>query len=476
MPTGDVPQFSLSPAAVDGISHEGWQITMVDMKPVSLEERKTMVDTKPGILQGTKSGTLQDIEAKAGDTRTYVGGLLLFLPIIPIVATIISVATYLVLNLKAPTSLTGFGWLDAVFPLLVGIFSTLLLWTIMAYCCRRFTAVHRANEKSFYALLNHLSRLNYYIDTLPNEDTKELLQYRDAICLALQQRSTSWIAGIGYIELWDLIDSAEEALIAVAPSGKVIADAIYDEMRLNDSKITNSEEWANKLRSAIKWLDPTAVSYLKPAVGAQSPIAGAVTLQQDSAIDQEGKPADQQPGTATPQQTDARSVLRIVRGTINDFNSKSWDALITARNQLFSTMTLVGLTLFVFVALAILFRANPQHMEAAIIFASIGALAGLIGRLSIESQLDKTMDDYRLSTARLLVTPLLSGLAAVLGVLIVAKTTNLDAIYTFNTSLVSNLIIAATFGLTPNLLINQLQKKSQGYSENLQSTQPTSGK
>ncbi|HEV7236583.1 MAG TPA: hypothetical protein VGN15_10410, partial [Ktedonobacteraceae bacterium] len=94
----------------------------------------------------------------------------------------------------------------------------------------------------------------------------------------------------------------------------------------------------------------------------------------------------------------------------------------------------------------------------------------------IESQLDKTMDDYRLSTARLLVTPLLSGLAAVLGVLIVAKTTNLDAIYTFNTSLVSNLIIAATFGLTPNLLINQLQKKSEGYSQNLQSTQPTSGK
>ncbi|MEO8954015.1 MAG: hypothetical protein ABI396_15010, partial [Ktedonobacteraceae bacterium] len=257
----------------------------------------------------------------------------------------------------------------------------------------------------------------------------------------------------------------------------------------NDSKITNSEEWANKLRSAVKGLDPTAVSYLKPAVGAQSPIAGTVTQQPGAVDDQPGNPAAQQPGVATLQQAPApdqvgkssaqagaRSVLRIVRGTINDFNTKSWDALITARNQLFSTMTLVGLTMFVFVALAILFRANPQHMEAAIIFASIGALAGLIGRLSIESQLDKTMDDYRLSTARLLVTPLLSGLAAVLGVLIVAKTTNLDAIYTFNTSLVSNLIIAATFGLTPNLLINQLQKKSEGYKENLQSTQPTSGK
>lgn len=443
---------------------------MLDTKPDSLE------DTKTDILEDTKTGTLKDIEAKAADTRTYAGGLLLFLPIIPVVATIISIATYLVLNLKASTSRTDFGWLDAVFPLLVGILSTLVLWAIMAYGCRRFTAVHRANEKSFYALLNHLSALNYYIDTLPNEDTKELVRYRDAICLALKQRSTSWTVGTGYIELWDLMDSAEEALIAVAPQGKVIADAIYDEMRLNDSKIINSEEWANKLRSAIKGLDPAALSYLKPAVGAQSPIAGEVTQQPAAADDQAGNSATQQSGAVTLQQTEARSVLRVVRGTINDFNTKSWDALITARNQLFSTMTLVGLTMFVFVALAILFRANPQHLEVATIFAFIGALAGLIGRLSTESQLDKTMDDYRLSTARLLVTPLLSGLAAVLGVLIVAKTTNLDAIYTFNTGLVPNLIIAATFGLTPNLLINQLQKKSEGYKENLQSTQPTSGK
>jgi hypothetical protein len=49
-------------------------------------------------------------------------------------------------------------------------------------------------------------------------------------------------------------------------------------------------------------------------------------------------------------------------------------------------------------------------------------------------------------------------------------------IYNFNTSLVPNLIIAATFGLSPNLLINQLQKKSEEYKGNLQSTQPTSGK
>jgi hypothetical protein len=138
-------------------------------------------------------------------------------------------------------------------------------------------------------------------------------------------------------------------------------------------------------------------------------------------------------------------------------------------------MTLIGLVMFVFVSLAILFHVSPLHLEVATFFAFVGALAGLFGRLYIESQTEKTIDDYRLSTARLLVTPLLSGLAAVIGVLVVAKVSTLDGIYTFK-DLVTNLIIAATFGLTPNLLINRLQNKADEYKENLQSTQPTSGK
>lgn len=140
-------------------------------------------------------------------------------------------------------------------------------------------------------------------------------------------------------------------------------------------------------------------------------------------------------------------------------------------------MILVGLTAYVFVELAVLLQTKTLHLEVATIFAFVGALAGLIGRLSIESQADTAIDDYRLARVRLLVTPLLSGLAAAIGVLVVAKTSNLDDIYTFNAStFVPNLIIAATFGLTPNLLINQLQKKSDGYKENLQSTQAASGK
>ncbi len=420
-----------------------------------------MIDVKSSFLEG--------IEASACKTQTYAGAFFLLLPIVPVIATVISIATYIGLNLKAPVSLTDIGWVDTLIPLLVGTGSTLILWAILALLCHRYTAVHRANEKSYYALLNHLSSLNYYLDTLPTDKTKEVLQYRDAIYLTLKQPTISWIVGNGYIELWDFMYRAEEALITIAPQEKVIADAVYDEMRLNDSKIVSSEEWVNKLRSAVHVLDPDAVSYLKPAVGTQSPIAAAGTQQQAPVINQVRN-------AETQQQIEARSVLRVVRKTINDFNTKCWDALISARNQLYSTMILVGLTVFVLMALAIILHVNLLHLEAATFYAFIGGLAGLIGRLSIESQSNKMVDDYRLSLARLLATPLLSGLAAVLGVMIIAKSTDLNAIYNFNISLVPSLIIAATFGLTPNLLINQLQKRSDEYKGNLQSTQPTSGK
>ena len=43
------------------------------------------------------------------------------------------------------------------------------------------------------------------------------------------------------------MDSAEAALIIVASLERVVSDAVYDEMCLNDSKIVNSEEWATSI-------------------------------------------------------------------------------------------------------------------------------------------------------------------------------------------------------------------------------------
>ena len=52
----------------------------------------------------------------------------------------------------------------------------------------------------------------------------------------------------------------------------------------------------------------------------------------------------------------------------------------------------------------------------------VGALAGLLNRLRIESSRSSAVEDFGLHLARLIATPLLSGLAGVAGVYLVAKT------------------------------------------------------
>jgi hypothetical protein len=117
---------------------------------------------------------------------------------------------------------------------------------------------------------------------------------------------------------------------------------------------------------------------------------------------------------------------------------------------------------------------NHHHLMSILIYGLIGALSGLFGRLYHEAQSDNDINDYHLGSARLMVIPLISGLASIIGVLIIAKTTNLDDFSTTK-SMLANFPLAATFGLAPNLIINQLQQKSEKYMENIRSTQPSIG-
>jgi hypothetical protein len=55
----------------------------------------------------------------------------------------------------------------------------------------------------------------------------------------------------------------------------------------------------------------------------------------------------------------------------------------------------------------------------------VAALAGLINRLRIESSRPTAVEDYGLHVARLIATPLLSGIAGVAGVYLVATTPEL---------------------------------------------------
>ncbi len=96
----------------------------------------------------------------------------------------------------------------------------------------------------------------------------------------------------------------------------------------------------------------------------------------------------------------------------------------------------------------------------------------------------KATDDFGLSTARLIHIPWLSGLAAVGGVLItsilddnqfinnVGSTSTLSELFKSSPAL---LVVAAVFGLTPDLIIRRLTQQADKYKEDLQSTQPGQG-
>ncbi|HEX6480742.1 MAG TPA: hypothetical protein VF043_18030 [Ktedonobacteraceae bacterium] len=428
---------------------------------------------------------LDALEKGARGTGTYSGALLMTAALVPVVAAVISAVAFVV---QWPKGVAMPDWLALLIgtPLLLGTIPTLIAWFLLAFIVRRFAAADRMDMGSYGKLLNRLSTLDAQLSILcpepgetsasatgantnttstllPNDvafvmASKEALDCRNAISKKLVKKSLGWVTASGYINLWKEMHDAEEALIDILPREVMVADAIYDEMRIQDSKIDNSDELLRKLRLAVSTLDQSARSYLQPS---QTSTQGA------SAI-----PSAAPASTATVSdvsEMQGRSILREVRQALNEFRDDRWEGIVRVRNQFVCTMILTGLILYVLLQFTILAGVAQAAMITATAFYLVGALVGLFGRLYNESQTSKSIDDYRLALARTVATPMFSGLAAVGGVLLTQKLTSLGDIFDPK-NILSGLIVAAVFGLTPNLLIGVLQKQSEQYKTDLKST------
>jgi hypothetical protein len=117
---------------------------------------------------------------------------------------------------------------------------------------------------------------------------------------------------------------------------------------------------------------------------------------------------------------EARNVLRDVRRTIDEYRDNLWEGLVTGRNILMGTAIITGLLTYVLLCFAIITGASPASISAAIAFYLVGAGVGLFGRLYDESKVENVAQDYNLTLARIIVTPLLAGIAGVVGVLLTA--------------------------------------------------------
>jgi hypothetical protein len=190
----------------------------------------------------------------------------------------------------------------------------------------------------------------------------------------------------------------------------------------------------------------------------------------------------------------ARGILREVRCSINSFRDSRWDGIVRARNRLMKTGIFTALAAYILLCIPIIVGAPPETIVAALVFYVVGAIVGLISRLRAEENSNRAIEDYGLTTVRLIHTPLFSGLAAVGGVMAInllpsllnrltpIDTSSSNALATVPLSDIFSLsknqmglIIAAVFGLTPGLLIDRLMKVSDQYKADLQSSETSSG-
>lgn len=206
--------------------------------------------------------------------------------------------------------------------------------------------------------------------------------------------SAEWLLGISYVRLWERVHRAEEALISVAPIERVIAGALDDELRLLGSDIDNRDEIRLRVRTAVDALSARAGLLLRPPApaGAPAPAAALAYAEADERF--------------------ARELLREVHHAINDFRDECRLGLVRARNQLLRTVFATSTVAFLLLALAISVSVPPHTVIAATSFFLVGAVVGLFNRLYLDASAQTAVEDYGLSVARLLHTPLFSGLVS----------------------------------------------------------------
>ncbi len=423
--------------------------------------------------------------------------------------------------------------------LLIGVVAALVVGLVVAVLCHRLATPQGANSAVYGKLFNQLTLLDAQLDVIrPPADPssgdgqikalayQEAHRQRDILERELTAGSAGlpWLLGNGYTGLWSRLHRAQEALVQVLPVEVVIASALYDDARLSgcDVSLTNADALRSQLREAASQLDP-AVSRYFDGCPCGSGTSGATA---------KGTPAGSQPTihpwpgvapakapAAAPNPIQARAILRHVTHAINDYRDEQWEGLLRIRNRLLATVLLAGLVTYILLGLAVVMAGdtsapttadangatiaadangtsattvangtsstakNPKTpIMAGVAFYLVGALVGLFNRLRSEADSDSAVEDYGLALARLVHTPLFSGLAAVSGVLLTAILAGFSGVATATPTDTSvsllptifkinpgSLLLAALFGLTPGLLIDRLGQ-AKALTDNIKAT------
>lgn len=424
--------------------------------------------------------------------RAYAASLVETLVGVPIVASIVTLGIYF----SIPVS-TAPNW----YPVVFGMLYTYIAWWVIALPFSYLTTVQASNPRSYGLLITRLHQLEARLMEIEaqSRDGKsgqmaryQLVALREAYknfedldrLLYKYPSGLQWVLYMGYINAWGMLHRAEEALIEVEPVEMVIRGALHDKLAIQDSNLSSREELLKKMRQAVKELYPAMESRFRtnrPDENGEEfhklkkhlkQIADKLGMELND--DLTDTYLDNQV-ISVEAEARARLTLREIRRTLNGFRDHLWEGLVRARNNLFATIFIAGLVTHILLVIFILSSSSTQsELLATAVFYSVGAVFGLAGRIYRESQMSTAVDDYGLSLARLIATPVLSGLAGLGGVLLFStilvesSPSSITSIFTLNQ--LDFIIAAAIFGLTPNLLIRGLQQRAEKYMSALKSS------
>jgi hypothetical protein len=384
----------------------------------------------------------------------FAAGLLAAAPLAPIVAGVAAVVAPWPALPAPAAALLYFG----------------VCWLALAgLCCLAgLTAADRSNRESYDELRRRRDELTARLETICRDRhtpcrsssavalgcpvCREIRLHLEAIDGAFERRGLQWFLGWGYVDLWHRVHRVEEAMIELGSWEVVLADARFDELRLAGAEGLNTPVLSGRLKTAIARLRALAANA----------------------------------GAGTARDAELRASVRHVRRAVNEYRDQRRAGLIRARNYLGAAVAATGVALYALLWVGIGSGLPVQLVQTALALYLTGGLVGLFNRLHADSGRHAVGNDFGLSFARLTATPLLSGVAAVLGVAIVAllaatlgepgaaSSQALPTAFDLGQRPL-NLLTAAVFGLTPGLLVSRLSQQAEQYRSDLQRSRATEG-
>jgi hypothetical protein len=415
----------------------------------------------------------------------YRAALILTAVWLPGLVAILTVFFFLVLGAgSSAEQLARDGLLATLFGLGLGVCA----WLTFAVANQSLATSSFANSRSHSQLSSRLAALHEY-----RGNNSRIGNILDQIERILEQRDERWVVGTGYLDAWELLHRAEEARLARpdVQTSELVDTAHRDWLRLRGSNIPDAETLAFTVRAAVGYVAPDAYQYfVDPTGGATVQTPTNVTRNQRAA---------------------ARQMIMDVRSAINVYREERYDRIVRARNQLVVTTIFTAIVGYLGLGLALLAGVPTTAVFAASAYFVVGATVGMLVRLRSDAARSVAMEDYGLSTARLLHTPLLSGIAAIAGVALIAlaaqvgdvlgqasvalnsetaaatepaaETGGADERTDANASELvrifdvgrypAGLIIAALFGFSPPLLLRGLQRHVDQYKLDLAASEPS---